>query len=138
MKGVKIFVRGLSSLARFEDSVQIRTCTKTYATQRDKYIFKQCPPEGIDVNVKFVDTGISQKQPTVLALHGAPGTFGDFSSMANFLTNRGIRFIAPNFPNLDYTDRTGKSSHRARLQVVMGLINTFQVTSGIRPMRSSS
>ena len=101
--------RSLSSLARYEDSIQFKTCSQVYSTQRDNYLFKRCPPEGITVDIKYIDTGArsSSSQPTVLALHGAPGTYGDFSAMANYLTARGVRVIAPNFPNITYTDRTG-------------------------------
>src|SRR5436190_1798441 len=95
--------RRLSSLARFEETVRIRTCTHVYSTQRDNFLFKKCPKNGIDIDVKYIDTASASNlnssnssnlnssnnsMPTVLALHGAPGTFGDYSSLANYLTAR--------------------------------------------------
>jgi len=41
--------------------------------------------------------------PVVCLLHGAPGSYEDFSSLINYLTSRSIRVIAPNFPDYSAT-----------------------------------
>lgn len=97
-------------------SVEITTCKDTYTNRRDKYIFKNCPKQGVKIDVTYADsssTGTS-KLPVVLALHGAPGSFEDFKAIFQHFATKSeshVRVISPNFPDMAFTDATGAFRH---------------------------
>lgn len=84
-----------------------------YKEKQHKFIFRNCPPEGIELDVKFIDTrkSVHKEAPVLLAIHGAPGTFNDFNALIGHFSNLNVRVISPNFPNLHYTDKTGHFRH---------------------------
>ena len=59
-------------------------------------------PEGLKFNVEYCDTKdyVQRKDaPTVLALHGSPGTHNDFLPYVEKLSKAfDMRFVAPNLP----------------------------------------
>ncbi|GFT25686.1 uncharacterized protein NPIL_343431, partial [Nephila pilipes] len=55
--------------------------------------------------VKYVDTGHQGKgafKPTVISLHGSPGTYKEFNAITANLCKKGVRVIAPNFPGTEH------------------------------------
>ena len=58
--------------------------------------------EGLEFHVKYLDTGSgpidTSQTPTIVALHGGPGSHVDFLPIIEKLVNQGVRFICPNFP----------------------------------------
>lgn len=82
-----------------------RTCKKRYA---------KAPKDGVEFEIDYIDTGslIQQNQqagnrpPTVLALHGAPGSYHDYALLIHHLSQQNVRVIAPNFPEYVATVKT--------------------------------
>lgn len=100
------------------NSIRIVTCKETYSKQRDKYIFKSCPKEGIAIDVQYADThapanGTKSSLPTILALHGAPGSYSDFEAILKHFETRSVRVISPNFPDIAFTDANKAFRHTA-------------------------
>lgn len=64
---------------------------------------------GIDFEIEYYDSlellqGETNTQlPVVCLLHGAPGHYKDYTSLINFLTSKGVRVVAPNFPDYSAT-----------------------------------
>lgn len=85
-----------------EKTVQIRTCKNVYSSMGNKkpFLFRMCPSDGIDMTVKYVDSlpSASYNAPTVMAIHGTPGSYTDFSPLLQQLSNSGFRVISPNMP----------------------------------------
>lgn len=93
------------------------TCRQVYSEKRKHYIFKKCPAEGISVDVSYADTRPADKSvPTILAVHGAPGNYKDYSQLIEYF-GREVRVIAPNFPNMAFTDRTRTFRHTTEEKV---------------------
>lgn len=82
--------------------VTITTCKNIYSDPAQaRYIFKKCPPNGISIDVDYLDTNsgdVDQKRPTILAVHGAPGNYNDYSAVIERFKEKGFRVVAPNFP----------------------------------------
>lgn len=86
--------------------ISIKCCGQLYAQWRDRRrVYKKVANKGgILMNIKYVDTAktmdpaILARAPTVLAVHGAPGSYEDFDFLFEHLKSFGIRVIAPNFP----------------------------------------
>lgn len=89
--------------------VQINACGEIYdeLSKTRPSLYKHAPKKtGIDFVVDYYDSLPSNDQahndaPVVCLLHGAPGNYRDFNSMIEYLAKKGVRVIAPNFP--DYT-----------------------------------
>lgn len=83
-------------------SVRIRTCRKTYSERKGPaFVFRNCPPEGIDIDVKYYDSHpkvSSSPLPVIAAFHGVPGSFRVFEGIIPGLRSKGYRVIAPSFP----------------------------------------
>jgi hypothetical protein len=98
--------RLLSSSTRvnFEEdtySINFRTCRKTYSDRKGpSYLFRNCPKEGIDIDVTYYDSNptASSSTPTIAAFHGVPGSFRVFGGIIPGLRSKGYRVIAPAFP----------------------------------------
>jgi predicted alpha/beta-fold hydrolase len=84
--------------------VLIRTCQNVNSDPkiRKSFMFRKCPASGIDYTVHYVDSLPAAKviAPTVLTVHGAPGSYNDFDPLLHQLADRGFRVIAPNFPGM--------------------------------------
>lgn len=59
-------------------------------------------PDGLKFNVEYCDTKDYVRKndaPTILAIHGSPGTHNDFAPYMEKLSKAfGVRFVAPNLP----------------------------------------
>lgn len=58
-------------------------------------------PNGLNFKIEYRDTKdfVGKHAPTVLAIHGSPGTHNDYHPYAEKLSKLfGVRFIAPNLP----------------------------------------
>ena len=61
-------------------------------------------PEGVQMNVTYIDTASdmtfweARHMPTILAMHGSPGTHKDLLPIVEPLAEMGARVIVPNFP----------------------------------------
>ena len=92
--------------------------------RREVFIFRRCPPSGVEMDVEDVDTHVdrnSKKEdvPTILAVHGAPGTHRDFAQLIEHFAAKGVRVIAPTFPSkafncLPLSSMHNLSSHHYR------------------------
>lgn len=96
-----------------QTNVKIKTCADVYNFWRTKKrLYKRAPKDGIEFQVDYIDTGLSLSEerlksaPVVLALHGAPGSYHDFSLLIKHLSLQNVRVIAPNFPEYVATVQT--------------------------------
>lgn len=90
-------------------SIAINICASLYQEwSSSKSLYKDIPEEGIPVTIEYADTlnthdsqgnEIKVDSPTVLMLHGAPGSHNDFKHLIKDLQETGHRVIAPNFPS---------------------------------------
>ena len=105
-------MKHLSSLASKEQIISLKTCGKFYAANNKKFIYRNGTADGININVKYLDTNPSTSNiPTILAVHGAPGNYSDFQDLIEKLHGKGYRVIAPNFPTMQLTDETRTFYH---------------------------
>lgn len=94
-------------------TVKINACGRVFtelATTKP-HLYGTAPKgKGIDFQVQYYDyqdlieaTHRRPEAPVVCLLHGAPGHYKDFASLINYLTIKGIRVVAPNFPDYSAT-----------------------------------
>ena len=106
LKNIADSLRCLSSSSRLnfdQDShvVRIKTCKRVYSERNGpSYLFRNCPKEGIEIEVKYYDSNptATPSTPVVGAFHGVPGSFQVFAGIIPDLRAKGFRVIAPNFP----------------------------------------
>lgn len=103
-----------------EHIVKVHTCAKLYQDWRKwKPGYQNAPPEGVEVELGYMHTGLdrpaAQREgcPTVLLLHGAPGSYRDFTHLVPFLDSHGVTVISPRWPDLRLSYRTGTFWHSA-------------------------
>lgn len=89
-----------------ENQIEIQTCGELYKTWKREKMFRKLPVGNLIFNVSFIDTRPDfpnkyKENPTVLALHGSPGSWKDYTLLTSFLHERGYRVIAPSFPGKD-------------------------------------
>lgn len=91
-----------------EKEVTFVTCREFYASKTKSWLYRHASPAGIKVNMRYLDTDADGKSnsPVVLAIHGSPGSYRDFSDLIVRLQRKGYRVIAPNLPDLKITDST--------------------------------
>ena len=100
-------MKHLSSLASKERKITLKTCGKFYAANNKKFIYRNGTADGVTFNLTYLDTkpGVSNV-PTILAAHGAPGSYNDYKDVIERLDSKGYRVIAPNFPNMQLTNES--------------------------------
>lgn len=91
-----------------ENWLRLRTCGALYQKWRnERPAYRNAPADGIEVDVRFVCSAMSADQssfvetgrPLAVLLHGAPGSYRDFSeNLTPRLLRRGVDVLAPNFP----------------------------------------
>lgn len=91
-----------------ENRVRLSTCGCLYREWRKtRPAYRNAPADGIEVDVDFVCSAMSADQssfvetgrPLAVLLHGAPGSYRDFSeNLTPRLLERGVDILAPNFP----------------------------------------
>lgn len=93
--------------------VRLKTCADVYEHWRSyKRLYKKAPKDGVEFQIDYIDTGLGMseeeraKAPIALALHGAPGSYHDFSLLIDHLAQQRVRVIAPNFPEYVATVKT--------------------------------
>ncbi|GIX94613.1 hypothetical protein CDAR_299251 [Caerostris darwini] len=93
--------------ASFEDvtkekEIEVHTCGKLYEKWRKERKFWTVPTSDHTFNIKYIDTGHHGKESckaTVVSLHGSPGSYKEFDPITSHLYKKGVRVIAPNFPD---------------------------------------
>ncbi|XP_037506428.1 uncharacterized protein LOC119382690 [Rhipicephalus sanguineus] len=103
-----------------ERTVKVHTCAKLYQDWRKwKPGYQNAPPEGVEVELGYMHTGLDRPvaqragSPTVLLLHGAPGSYRDFTQLVPFLDSQGVTVISPRWPDLRLSYQTGTFWHSA-------------------------
>lgn len=93
--------------------VKLKTCADVYDYWRTcKRLYKKAPKDGVEFQIDYIDTGLlldeelRSKAPIALALHGAPGSYHDFTLLIHHLSQQNVRVIAPNFPEYIATVKT--------------------------------
>lgn len=122
--------------SRCNKQIEIKACGRLYSelVKSSPILFSGAPKdEGIVFKVDYYDSidMISchlQEAPTVCLLHGAPGHYEDFASLINSLTIRGIRVVAPNFPDYNATYQYSfRHSPRERLDFLLEFFRAIKV-----------
>lgn len=98
-----------------ETRVRLSTCGDLYREWRKaRPAYRNAPTDGIEVDVDFVCSAMSADQssfvetgrPLAVLLHGAPGSYRDFSeNLTPRLLERGVDILAPNFPDMAFSLR---------------------------------
>lgn len=114
----------LGHLDNQKRQVKLKTCADVYNYWRTcKRLYLKAPSDGVEFQVDYIDTGALiesklaeeennnvkqqvKKLPIALALHGAPGSYHDFTLLIHHLTKQNVRVIAPNFPEYTATVKT--------------------------------
>lgn len=92
-----------SALALCLKNTNVQICGPLY--QKYKELgwkrYRDVPAEGIATKASYFDniSLVGQSRGTVVMVPGSPGYFTHFTSLIEFLTKRGVRVIAPNFPS---------------------------------------
>lgn len=74
-------------------------------------------PERVEVEVAYIDT-IKEAIPNqliALLIHGTPGSYHDYYNQITYLTEKGIRVIAPTYPSYRFVHKT-KRQYRHSLE----------------------
>jgi len=108
------------------------TCKQLYNRKDSlwKWHLRFGPKQGIEINVKYIDTKPDQPNcPTLVALHGSPGNHHDFDKLINHFGHR-FRVIVPSFPDFSITDKTNLFWHSAeeKAQLVRDLLKQLNVS----------
>lgn len=98
-----------------ENWLRLRTCGALYQKWRkERPAYRNAPADGIEVDVRFVCSAMSADQssfvetgrPLAVLLHGAPGSYRDFSeNLTPRLLRCGVDVLAPNFPDMAFSLR---------------------------------
>ncbi|XP_064482650.1 uncharacterized protein LOC135395345 [Ornithodoros turicata] len=106
----KIADRIIGEIGLKQHAVDVRTCVDLYNEWRHtKPFYRNAPDNGIVVNVPYVstltdDACSSESPPLAVLLHGAPGSFWDFSdNLIPTLRGQGVDILAPKLPNLAFS-----------------------------------
>lgn len=96
-----------------KQQVRLKTCADVYDYwSQCKRHYRKAPKDGVEFQIDYIDTGVAlseevrSKAPIALALHGAPGSYHDFTLLINHLSHQNMRVIAPNFPEYVATVKT--------------------------------
>jgi pimeloyl-ACP methyl ester carboxylesterase len=91
-------------------TIKVNICGSLYNEWKiKKSLYKNTPEEGIPVQIEYADTLftsddsgniISKSSPTIVCLHGAPGSHRDYKHLIKHLQQTGHRVIVPNFPSM--------------------------------------
>lgn len=91
-------------------TIDVNICGSLYnELKAKKSLYKNIPEEGIPVKIEYADTlytcddsgnMITMSSPTVVCLHGAPGSHRDYKHLIKGLQQTGHRVIVPNFPSM--------------------------------------
>lgn len=130
----------LLSDSKGNKQVDINVRGKVYAelAKTRPVLFGSAPKNaGINFTVKYYDSVDLVKSSgrvnganltTVCLLHGAPGHYKDYASLINYLTHRGIRVIAPNFPDYSATlDHNFRHSPQERMNFIIEFLDAVKV-----------
>ena len=83
-------------------SVVINTCATLYQQWASRKRMYAKASQGLTVKVEYADTEDlchTESQPiTILALHGAPGSYEDFQPFIEHFGAKNVRIIVPNYP----------------------------------------
>lgn len=119
-----------------EKCAQVFTCGKLFEKWRKERRHWYVHKGDVSFDIRYVDTGyktestgeISTDQPVVVALHGSPGSYENFSYMTSFIHNHGARVIAPNFPDLLAREkREFRHSSEEKRELIKDFLTTINV-----------
>uniref|UniRef100_A0A6G1SAX3 AB hydrolase-1 domain-containing protein n=1 Tax=Aceria tosichella TaxID=561515 RepID=A0A6G1SAX3_9ACAR len=120
--------------SRCKKQIEIRACGRLYSelVKSNPILFSGAPKgDGILFKVDYYDSidMVNFRQvPTICLLHGSPGQYEDFASLINFLTIRGYRVLAPNFPDYNATYQYSfRHSPRERLDFLLEFFRALDV-----------
>lgn len=116
--------------------VKINACGQLYSqlAKTKPSLYASAPKKvGIDFQVSYYDSNDklagSPLAPVVCLLHGAPGHYTDFASLISYLTGKGVRVVAPNFPDYSVTyEYSFRHSPVERLDFLLSFFRAIQVT----------
>ncbi|XP_015906411.2 uncharacterized protein [Parasteatoda tepidariorum] len=133
-----LFSRPMSVQASFLTihETTIKSCGSLYEKWRETGRFGKLPNSDLTFQVKYLDTlqGLDlpisnlSSVPVVVGLHGAPGSCNEFSNLAEFLHNKGVRFVSPTFPDFS-SFRPGifKHTDEEKAQYVRDFLSAISV-----------
>lgn len=120
-----------------ERFVKVHTCSQLYQEWRKwKPGYQNAPAEGVEVELGYMHTGLDKPaaqregRPTVLLLHGAPGSYRDFTQLVPFLDQQGATVISPRWPDLRLSYRTGTFWHSAeeKTQLLIDFLKAIRIS----------
>ncbi|OQR70093.1 hypothetical protein BIW11_11856 [Tropilaelaps mercedesae] len=98
-----------------ERTIKVHTCADLYKEwKHTKPGWEHVNTNGFTLEVPFIHTGLDrgrQSGPTVVALHGAPGTHRDFDMLTPAIDHCGANVVIPTFPDLRYSMKTQNFWH---------------------------
>lgn len=116
-----------------EKEASFTTCRDFYASKATKILYRNGTAAGVKVNMRYLDTDPDgkSKSPTVLAIHGSPGSYRDFADLIIRLQFKGYRVIVPNLPDMKLTDQTLTFYHSTeeKSELLADFMQTIQVPS---------
>lgn len=116
--------------------VKINACGQLYTelARGNALLYSAAPKTGIDFDVSYYDSiellsdDDKLRAPTVCLLHGAPGKFSDFEAQIKYLTSKGLRVLAPNFPDYSATfEHSFRHSPRERLEYLNKFFEALKI-----------
>ncbi|XP_018495058.1 uncharacterized protein F35H12.5 [Galendromus occidentalis] len=116
-----------------ERTIKVLACKDLYPEwKRSKPGWERVNPNGCELDVPFIHTGLDRgrkEAPTIVAIHGSPGTHRDFDGLIPAMDNIGANVIVPTFPDLRYSMQTQNFWHS--LEEKTDLLQSYLQALGI-------
>ena len=95
-------------------------------------MYRNGTADGIIYNMTYLDTKPDASNvPIILAAHGSPGTYNNYSELIEKLSGKGYRVIAPNLPDMKLTDENRAFYHspEERYELLTDFLAAINVSS---------
>lgn len=83
------------------NTVTVTTCDILYQKWSTRKRLYARNATGLTMDIEYADTlplCTSADRPTILALHGAPGSHVDFKPFIEYFASKNVRIIVPTYP----------------------------------------
>ncbi|XP_055935253.1 uncharacterized protein LOC129965421 [Argiope bruennichi] len=116
-----------------EHEICIKTCGNLYQKWREERKFRNVPHGDLQFKITYFDNGNSvlkarKSLPTILAIHGAPGSYKDFIGLSNYFEQK-ARVIIPNFPDFSvYKPGVFRFSDEEKAQLTKDFLAAISVS----------
>lgn len=119
--------------------VEVRTCGQLYEKWRKEKRYWKVPDGNLYFKIAYIDTAVdcfrenrdgkNNSKPVAVALHGAPGLYGDFASLTSHLHANGVRVVIPKLPDFSvYKPGIFRQSAEEKAELIKDFLKEINLT----------